>query len=84
MTENITASFLAIDLGASSGRAMLGNIVDGVLELKEINRFKNPIIEINGRLYWNLFHLYSEIIKSFASSAEGYGFPVKSILLGAI
>lgn len=64
MTENITASFLAIDLGASSGRAMLGNIVDGVLELKEINRFKNPIIEINGRLYWNLFHLYSEIIKS--------------------
>ena len=64
MTENITASFLAIDLGASSGRAMLGNIVDGVLELKEINRFKKPIIEINGRLYWNLFHLYSEIIKS--------------------
>ena len=64
MTENITASFLAIDLGASSGRAMLGNIVDGILELKEINRFSNPILEINGRLYWNLFHLYDEIIKS--------------------
>ncbi len=64
MSEHTTNSFLAIDLGASSGRAILGHIIDNKLELKEINRFPNPIIEINGRLYWNLFHLYSEIIKS--------------------
>ncbi len=64
MSENTTTTFLAIDLGASSGRAILGTIVDGILELKEINRFSNPILEINGRLYWNLFHLYDEIIKS--------------------
>lgn len=55
-------SFLAIDLGASSGRAMLGTIQNEKLELKEIRRFPNPIIEVNGRLYWDLFHLYSEII----------------------
>ena len=64
MSENTTTTFLAIDLGASSGRAILGTIKDGILELKEINRFSNPILEINGRLYWNLFHLYDEIIKS--------------------
>lgn len=64
MSENTTTTFLAIDLGASSGRAILGTIIDGILELKEINRFSNPILEINGRLYWNLFHLYDEIIKS--------------------
>ena len=64
MSENTKTTFLAIDLGASSGRAILGTIVDGILELKEINRFSNPILEINGRLYWNLFHLYDEIIKS--------------------
>lgn len=55
-------SFLAIDLGASSGRAMLGTIQNEQLELKEISRFPNPIIEVNGRLYWDLFHLYNQII----------------------
>lgn len=64
MGENTTSSFLAIDLGASSGRAILGNIENNRLELREINRFANPIVEINGRLYWNLLHLYTEIIKS--------------------
>ncbi|MHB9056909.1 MAG: rhamnulokinase [Paludibacteraceae bacterium] len=57
-------SFLAIDLGASSGRAMLGTINNGILKLREINRFSNPIIDINSRLCWNLFHLYCEILKS--------------------
>ena len=64
MKENKLSSFLAIDLGASSGRAILGTIDNGKLGLKEINRFPNPIIDINGRFYWNLFHLYSEILKS--------------------
>lgn len=64
MSENKNKSFLAIDLGASSGRAILGTIKNQHLELLEINRFSNPIIEINGRLYWNLFHLYTEIINS--------------------
>lgn len=64
MCKKNSASFLAIDLGASSGRAILGEIADGKLQLKEINRFANPIIETNGRLHWDLFYLYGEIIKS--------------------
>ena len=64
MSENTSAAFLAIDLGASSGRAILGTVIDGLLELKEINRFANPIVDCNGRLYWNLLHLHSEILKS--------------------
>ncbi len=64
MKENKLASFLAIDLGATSGRAILGTIRNDKLELKEINRFANPIIDVNGRLYWDLFHLYSEIMNS--------------------
>ena len=64
MIENTETSFLAIDLGASSGRAILGTIQDNRVELKEINRFVNPIIDVNGRSYWDLFHLYSEILKS--------------------
>lgn len=64
MTNSKQTTFLAIDLGATSGRAILGNIENGILQLKEIHRFSNPITEINGRMYWDLFYLYNEILKS--------------------
>ena len=78
MKESKLASFLAIDLGASSGRAILGTIENGKLELTEINRFANPIIDINGRFYWDLFHLYSEIIKSL-KLIQSQNIEIKSI-----
>lgn len=64
MSVNNLTSFLAIDLGASSGRAILGTMENNRLELKEISRFPNPIIEVNGRLYWDLLHLYNQIIEA--------------------
>ncbi len=64
MTKDKLPSFLAIDLGATSGRGMLGTIENGQLKLKEINRFSNPIIDIGERSYWDLLHLYKEILKS--------------------
>ena len=64
MTDNKQSSFLAIDIGATSGRSILGKIVNGSLELKEIHRFSNNITEVNGRMYWDLFYLYNEILAS--------------------
>jgi len=64
MNEGNLNSFLAIDLGASSGRAILGSIGNNGLELEEVNRFPNPMIEVNGRLYWDLLFLYHQIIES--------------------
>lgn len=64
MNEGKVISFLAIDLGASSGRAILGNIQNNQLSLKEIRRFPNPIIEVNNRQYWDLFFLYQQVIES--------------------
>ena len=64
MTDSKQTTFLAIDLGATSGRAILGNIENGALQLKEIHRFSNLITEINGRMYWDLFNLYNEILTS--------------------
>ena len=64
MNDIKQTSFLAIDLGATSGRAILGSIRKGELELKEIHRFPNIITEINDRMYWDLFYLYNEILKS--------------------
>jgi rhamnulokinase len=57
---------LAIDIGAESGRAILGTLEDGILKLKEIHRFQNGPINILGSLHWNIYHLYQEIIKSIA------------------
>ncbi len=70
--------FLAIDLGASSGRAMLGEITDGVLTLREIHRFANEPVFTQGHGYWNIDHLFSEIKKSLAMVAE-QDIPVESI-----
>lgn len=64
MKEEKLLSFLAVDIGASSGRTILGTIQNGRMRLSEIHRFSNPIIEVNGRLYWDLFHLYHQIIVS--------------------
>ena len=64
MSVNKLISFLAIDLGASSGRALLGSVQNDRLELDEIHRFPNPLVEANGRLYWDLFYLYNQIVIS--------------------
>jgi rhamnulokinase len=64
MNEGKFFSFLAIDLGASSGRAILGTIQNDQLSMKEIRRFPNPIIEVNNRQYWDLFSLYQQVIES--------------------
>ena len=64
MNEDKINSFLAVDLGASSGRAILGTLNNDLLELKEIRRFPNPIIELNGRSHWDLLYLYNQIIES--------------------
>lgn len=61
---------LAIDIGAESGRAILGSLENGVLKLKEIHRFQNGPINILGSLHWNIYHLYQEIIKSITICVE--------------
>ena len=52
---------LAVDLGASSGRAILGNYNNGEITLEEIHRFDNTPVERGGRLYWDIDALFNEI-----------------------
>ena len=54
-------NFLAFDLGASSGRGILGILKDGKLELQEIHRFPNGHKEINGQLFWDYPALVKEL-----------------------
>lgn len=53
--------YLAIDIGASSGRHILGHIEDGKLCLEEIYRFDNSIKNENGTLIWDIGSLFTEV-----------------------
>ena len=55
--------FFAVDLGATSGRTILGCLGEGKMELKELTRFPNHIIETGGHCYWDIYALYNEIIR---------------------
>ncbi|HEY9250670.1 MAG TPA: rhamnulokinase, partial [Rariglobus sp.] len=52
----------AIDLGATSGRVILGTWKNNRLSLKEVHRFPNAFQSINGRDYWNIAGLWNEIL----------------------
>jgi rhamnulokinase len=56
-----SSDFLACDLGAESGRVMLGTLTDGKLALEEIHRFPNGAIAINGSLRWDVLRLFEEL-----------------------
>lgn len=53
--------YLAFDLGADSGRAMLGTISSNGLQLEEVHRFSNVPVSIRGTLYWDVLRLWHEI-----------------------
>ena len=52
----------AVDLGASSGRVMLGRVGPDVLELTEVNRFRNGGVRLPDGLYWDVLGLYQDIV----------------------
>lgn len=53
--------YLAFDLGASSGRTILGTLADDKITLRELHRFPNGPVAVNGGLFWNILGLFSEL-----------------------
>lgn len=67
-----TTHFFAFDLGATSGRSILGTIDKGKLELRELTRFPNSIIRVGEKYYWDIYALYSELKRGLrVVAAEG-------------
>ena len=52
---------LAIDFGASSGRAIIGNFKNNKIEIEEIHRFSNDPVKLNNTMYWDFLRLFFEI-----------------------
>ena len=62
--------YFAVDLGATSGRTILGTLVDGRLEQEELTRFPNNLIETGGHFYWDIYALYFEMIRGLKEVAH--------------
>ena len=48
-------NFFAVDLGATSGRTILGSITDGRLCQRELTRFPNNISQVGGHYFWDIY-----------------------------
>ena len=66
--SQMTSRYLAIDLGAESGRVMLGTLEDGRIALEELSRFSNTPIRDGERMYWNIPALFDGIHAGLAKA----------------
>ena len=78
MMNEGTKQFLAIDLGATSGRSIVGSVSEGKVCQQELTRFPNAIVEQGGHCYWDILSLYQEIIRALKTAAE-QGIDIQSI-----
>jgi rhamnulokinase len=62
-------SFLAFDLGASSGRGILGRFDGSILKIEEIHRFPNEPVAMAGHLYWDFPRLYREVLAGMRAAS---------------
>ncbi len=64
------AYYLAVDIGASSGRHILAHQENGKIVLEEVHRFKNGLVETNGHLCWDTDMLFDGIVAGMKKCAE--------------
>ncbi len=72
-------SFLAFDIGASSGRAILGTLTDNKLELTEVHRFSNQMMQLHGHYFWNIFSLFDELKTGLKKCLKEFGIQPESV-----
>src|SRR5256885_10640729 len=74
MPSDVPPSYLAIDLGASSGRAVLGTLErlpqGWRVATREVHRFRVPLIEQAGHLYWDIDALWDELRIALSAGLE--------------
>jgi rhamnulokinase len=66
----VSARFLAFDLGAESGRAVVGQLDDRVLTMREARRFSNHPVRHHGALQWDILRLWQEVRSTLDDAAE--------------
>jgi rhamnulokinase len=74
-------NYLAIDLGAESGRLIVGSIGDDRLAIEETHRFPNHAVTLPDGLYWDILRLWSDIKTGIAISSQKFSKKISSIAL---
>ncbi len=68
-----TTNFLAFDLGASSGRALIGRFDGEKLSLEEVHRFPNGPVQVHDSLFWNALELFTQMKQGLAKAIQAHG-----------
>jgi len=63
----------AVDLGAESGRVVVGELGDGAFTLDEVHRFPNAGVSVRGRVYWDVLGLFQEILCGLGEARRRHG-----------
>src|SRR5436305_1116891 len=63
-----SAAYVAVDLGAESGRVMVGTLESGRVKLEQVHRFANVPVATPDGLHWNALRLYSEILEGLRAA----------------
>lgn len=71
-------SFLAFDIGATSGRSILGRLDNGRLQMKELTRFPNQMLQLGTHFHWNIYSLF-EHLKAALVAVKNEGVEISSI-----
>lgn len=66
----MSSTYLAFDLGAESGRAVVGTFAGGLLDIHEVHRFANEPVRAGGSLHWDVLRLWHEIQRGMSIAAE--------------
>lgn len=71
--------YLAVDLGASSGRVVAGLFDGRKLSLEEVHRFENGGVQAAGRMYWDLLRQWQDVQNGLRAAAATYGSQIASV-----
>ena len=70
MGDDVDMEYLAIDIGASSGKLLKGWLEDGILRTEVVHRFPNSLIKAAGHACWDIAYLEDEVIRGIAKAGS--------------
>jgi len=73
------SNYIAVDVGAESGRVIVATLQEGHLSLEEIYRFANGGVQVGEHLYWDVLHLWQEIKRGLRKAGAEYGRDLRSV-----
>ncbi|MDQ0207235.1 rhamnulokinase [Alkalicoccobacillus murimartini] len=66
----MASNHIAVDIGASGGRLLVGRLIDEKIDLQEVHRFSNGMINKSGQLCWDIDYLFDEIKKGILACRD--------------